>query len=242
MSRGIMTMDGDQPIRLRLLGHVEVEHDGEVLAMGVRQQRLLAALAVLGPKPRRFLGELLWSERPTPRAMGSLRTTVFNISRQLPGAIRSRGNTLALGEAVVVDVHELRVALQEAAAAAEAPTEDPWFLDPEGAQLLPGWYEGWVVAEQDRLRTLYVNAVEHLARLCLQHGDYYRAQVLAENVRALSPLRESAVRVSIEAHLGLGNHAPALQTFHEFCTTMADELGAPPSPQITQLMGEIRSA
>lgn len=48
--------------------------------------------------------------------------------------------------------------------------------------------------------------------------------------------------MSIEADLGLGNNAPALQTFRSFCSTMADELGAPPSPQITQLMGHMRSA
>lgn len=230
------------PIELRLLGSVEVEQDGEVLSPGIRQQRLLAALAVLGPRPRSFLGELLWSERPAERAMGSLRTTVFNISRRLPGALRTRGATIALGEDVRVDLHELRSALDAAAAAQEAPAEIPWFVRPEGAELLPGWYEGWVSAEQDRLRAQYVNAVEHLARLALERGDYYRAQVLAENVRALAPLRESAVRVSIEADLGLGNHAPALQTYREFCSVMADELGAPPSPQITQLMGGIRSA
>jgi DNA-binding SARP family transcriptional activator len=235
-------MDGEHSITLRLLGNVEVELDGSVLALGHRQQRLLAALAVLGPKPRRFLGELLWPDRTAERAMGSLRTTVFNLSRQVPGAVGSRGNNIALAEPVVVDLHELRRSLHEAASATAPPTEDPWFLDPAGAQLLPGWYDGWVMAEQDRLRTLYVNAVEHLARLSLEHGDFYRAHLLADNVRALDPLRESAVRVSIEADLGLGNNAPALQTFRSFCSTMADELGAPPSPQITQLMGYMRSA
>ncbi|MGQ1796288.1 AfsR/SARP family transcriptional regulator [Kocuria oceani] len=235
-------MDGEHSITLRLLGNVEVELDGSVLALGQRQQRLLAALAVLGPKPRRFLGELLWPDRTAERAMGSLRTTVFNLSRQVPGAVGTRGNNIALADPVVVDLHELRESLHEAATATAPPTEDPWFLDPAGAQLLPGWYDGWVMAEQDRLRTLYVNAVEHLARLSLEHGDFYRAHLLAANVRALDPLRESAVRVLIEADLGLGNNAPALQTFRSFCSTMADELGAPPSPQITQLMGYMRSA
>ena len=235
-------MDGEHSITLRLLTNVEVELDGTVLALGHRQQRLLAALAVLGPRPRRFLGELLWPDRPAQRAMGSLRTTVFNLSQQVPGAVGSRGNNIALSEWVGVDLHELHRSLHEAATATAPVTEDPWFLDPGGAQLLPGWYDGWVMAEQDRLRTLYVNAVEHLARLSLEHGDFYRAHVLAENGRALDPLRESAVRVSIEADLGLGNNAPALQTFRRFCTTMADELGAPPSPQITRLMGSMRSA
>ena len=235
-------MDGEHSIRLRLLGNVEVELDGTVLALGHRQQRLLAALAVLGPKPRRFLGELLWPDRTAERAMGSLRTTVFNISRQVPGAVGARGNNIALAETVTVDLHELRASLDRAATATAPVAEDPWFLSPDGAQLLPGWYDGWVMAEQDRLRTLYVNAVEHLARLSLEHGHFYRAHVLADNVRALDPLRESAVRVSIEADLGLGNNAPALQTFRSFCSTMADELGAPPSPQITQLMGHMRSA
>ncbi|MFI7482529.1 BTAD domain-containing putative transcriptional regulator [Kocuria sp. M1R5S2] len=237
-----MAVDGEKSIKLRLLGNVEVELDGTVLALGHRQQRLLAALAVLGPRPRRFLGELLWPDRTAQRAMGSLRTTVFNLSRQVPGAVGARGNNIALTEAVAVDLHELRESLQRAAATSDAVTEDPWFLAPGGAQLLPGWYDGWVMAEQDRLRTLYVNAVEHLARLSLEEGDFYRAHMLADNVRAVDPLRESAVRVSIEADLGLGNNAPALQTFRSFCTTMADELGAPPSRQITELMNDMRSA
>ena len=235
-------MDGEHSITLRLMGNVEVELDGSVLALGHRQQRLLAALAVLGPKPRRFLGELLWPDRTAERAMGSLRTALFNLSRQLPGAVGSRGNSIALTESVAVDLHRLRASLHEATQATEPVTEDPWFLDPAGAQLLPGWYDAWVMAEQDRLRILYVNAVEHLARLSLEHRDFYRAHLLADNVRALDPLRESAVRMSIEADLGLGNTAPALQTFRTFCSTMADELGAPPSPQITELMGYMRSA
>jgi hypothetical protein len=45
-----MAVDGEKSIELRLLGNVEVELDGTVLALGHRQQRLLAALAVLGPR------------------------------------------------------------------------------------------------------------------------------------------------------------------------------------------------
>ena len=91
-------------IALRLLGSWDLAVQGAPVHTGARQQRLLAALAIHGPRSRHYLAGLLWPECPEDHALGSLRAAVFTLSRRVPGALEGRGGDLALSGAVDVDL------------------------------------------------------------------------------------------------------------------------------------------
>ena len=232
-------MDGQERVELTLLGGWDLRVDGTSQPVGFRQQRLIAALAVFGRRSRGFLAGLLWPECTEAHALGSLRAAVFTVSRRLPGVLACCGRELCLGEAVDVDLHRLRRAL--VSAASEAWVADPWwFASSSNADLLPGWYDDWVVTEQQRLHDLYLAAAERLAETALERHDHFTARHLAEVARGIDPLREGATRILLQAHLAMGNEATALSVFREYSATLADELGARPAPRIAALIAPVR--
>ncbi|WP_298591045.1 bacterial transcriptional activator domain-containing protein [uncultured Kocuria sp.] len=233
-------MGDRRTITLRLLGSWDASVQGARVQTGSRQQRLLAALAIRGPRPRHYLAGLLWPECPEDHALGSLRTAVFTLSRRAPGALVCHGDTLALSEAVDVDLHHLLELVVRPVASWSAERDDAWVLDRPGVELLPGWYEDWVVEEQARLQELYVNAVEERAELCLVHGDVHHALALARTVRDAAPLRESTVCLLVRAHLGLGNEAEAWRAFQGYRADLVRELGEQPSDRVRGLLEPLR--
>ena len=81
--------------------------------VAVRQQRLITALAIHGPRPRSYLVGLLWPESRESRAMESLRVSMHLVSRQVPGLLVNGGAELSLSDLVDVDLHRVRSCVRE---------------------------------------------------------------------------------------------------------------------------------
>ncbi|WP_426120757.1 AfsR/SARP family transcriptional regulator [Kocuria sp. LHG3120] len=224
-------MEQAPDLRLKLIGGWDLSKNGRSLSVGLRQQRLIAALAIHGQRPRSFLGGLLWPQDTETHAMGSLRAAVFTIARRMPGVLSCTGHDLRLGDGMDVDLHKLRAAIT-----AHQPSPGPWFTGYTNAQLLPGWYDDWVVTEQERLRADYTDAVERLAGAALTEHDHYQALHLARLVVDGDPLRESAARILVQTHLEMGNHATALQIMHRYTDFLKQELGITPSSRFLELL------
>lgn len=227
-------MEDSDSIKLKLLGGWEVNFRGSSPLVGCRQQRLIAALAIYGRRSRNALSGLLWPDCTEARAMGSLRAAVYTVSHRLPGLLEIRGRDLDLGDAVDVDLHHVRSALKSVSS---APADMAcWSASPLDVELLPGWYDEWVLEEQERLRRRYLNAAEYLAELALHRGDYHHAVYIGQIVFDLDPLRESAVRIIVEAHLATGNHATAVQILQQYMGRLDAELQIGPSQRLLALI------
>lgn len=107
--------------------------------------------------------------------------------------------------------------------------------DLEG-DLLPDWYDEWVLAARDRYSELRVHALEVLSERNLQAGRHARAIEAALAAAHSEPLRESTQRVLIRAYLAEGNHAKALDRYHHFLRRLQHEVGARPSDQFHELV------
>ena len=88
--------NGDYGFELRLLQSWQLRRDADVLHVAVRQQRLITALAINGPRTRSYLVGLLWPETPESRALESLRVALHLICRQVPGLLVNNGTMLSL--------------------------------------------------------------------------------------------------------------------------------------------------
>ena len=107
-------------------------------------------------------------------------------------------------------------------------------------ELLPGWYEDWVLLERERLRQLRMHALEVLADKLVCVGRFGEAVQAAMAAVAAEPLRESARRAVVRVHLAHGNVAEAVREYEAFRELLADELGVAPSPQLECLMRGLR--
>jgi DNA-binding SARP family transcriptional activator len=116
------------------------------------------------------------------------------------------------------------------------PAKSAELLELFSSDVLPSWEDDWVVFERERVRQMRIHAIEALSmRLCREdrHAEAVEAGLAAV---AADPLRESAQRVLIEAHLAEGNTVDARRQFDSFCALLSRDLGVLPSPVLTALV------
>jgi DNA-binding SARP family transcriptional activator len=101
--------------------------------------------------------------------------------------------------------------------------------------LLPDWYDDWVLVERERFRQLRLHALERVCDRLIAAGRYSEALQAALAAVAAEPLRESANRYVIEVHLREGNLAEAISHHRSYCRLLQDELGVSPSPSMERL-------
>lgn len=212
----------------------------EVVHVAARQQRLITALAINGPRPRRYIVGLLWPEHPEPRAMESLRVSVHIITRQVPGLLINGGAVLSLSELANVDLHRIRTQIRQLNRAGLNGGTRSFLHELRHAELLPGWYEDWIVFEQARLRQDRLRALLVIARESLVRCDYEVAVEACEIALELEPLYERAVGLLIQAHRQQGMNASALIAFEKYQAQLEADMGISPSGELQRLISRVR--
>ena len=226
--------------RVALLDTFELTCDGEPVSLPMSAQRLLAFLA-LHPRQllRGYIAGALWPETREERAHASLRSALWRLRR--PGHALTEGSEgrLGLAHEVVIDVREL-VSLAHAILDRDHPLEP---LEDSGAELiglsgelLPDWYDDWVLIEREHVRQLRLHALEVLCDRLLEAGRFAAASETALAVIATDPLRESAHRALIRVHLAEGNIGEALRQYAFFRRLSQEQLGMRPSAHMEALM------
>jgi DNA-binding SARP family transcriptional activator len=110
--------------------------------------------------------------------------------------------------------------------------------DLEG-ELLPDWYDDWVIKARERFDELRVHALEALSERHLRAGDLARAIEAGLAAVHAEPLRESTHRALIRAYLAEGNHAEALGHYQRFSRHLRDAVGTRPSAQMDALVSAL---
>ncbi|WP_171041214.1 AfsR/SARP family transcriptional regulator [Sinomonas susongensis] len=207
------------------------------MPVGIRQQRLITVLALSGPRPRSYLAGLLWPESSQRQAAGSVRTAVFKLRHELPGLLTDEIEPVSLCSGVRVDVHELRRRVDpELVDDAVDPGIEEMLA---GVELLPGWYDDWVLYQQERWRSFRIAALEAMARQRLESGNPEGAVIAARHAAELEPLRERSQALLIRAQVLAGDPAAALRTHEHFRRRLWEEMGLHPSPRLKSELGEV---
>ncbi len=224
--------------RLQLLGGFALEWLDSRIELPAGMQRLLAYLALQGPSHRCVVAGTLWPEAPETQAMASLRTSVWRMNKAFPGLLSAASATLSLTDGTSVDSREQeRFATQVLRADAD---RQEWCLSQLDClwlgDLLPGWYEDWVLFERERLSQLRQHALERSASVLIRRQQLDVALRLAlEAVRA-EPLRESATALLMAVYLAEGNVVDAIRQYDVFRTMLQRELGVEPSTRLTGML------
>lgn len=231
--------NGDYGFELRLIRAWQLRRDTDVVHVALRQQRLITALAINGPRTRSYLVGLLWPESPESRALESLRVALHLISRQVPGLLVNHGRMLSLSERVDVDLHRLRDQIRELGRTGLNGNVSSCLQQLRDSELLPGWYDDWVLFEQSRLQQDRLHAYHIISRSSLARRDYESALEAAEAALEVEPLYESAVGLLIEAERARGNNAAAVRAFNKYETKLKADMGLVPSMAIRRLVSDM---
>jgi DNA-binding SARP family transcriptional activator len=236
---------------VRILGPLEVEHDGQTVALGPKQQMLLAILLVNRGEPvtAERIVENLYEGRPPTTASKTLQVHVSRLRKALGDGSRvhtSAGGYLIALEPDELDLERFEALVQRGRAAlakGDAPLASEWLSEAltlwRGPPLADFAYADFAQAEISRLEELRMGTLEDRIEADLASG---RHAALVGELEAF--VREHPLRERLRAQLMLalyrsGRQADALQAYQDARRILVDELGIDPSRPLRELQQAI---
>lgn len=222
--------------RLALLNGFELTIGGEPVLLQPALQRLVAfvALQVRGVE-RDFAAFQLWPDATEDHARANLRSTLWRLRKLPADVVTSTKRRLGIDDGVWVDVRDGLDGELDERAGGHGRTGDR--VAP--GDLLPDWYDEWLLVERERMRQVQLHLLEDRARAALHAGDTAGAIHAGLAAVAMDPLRESGHRLVVEGHLAEGNPSEALRQLDRYRRRLGQDLGLAPSAAITSLVGHL---
>ena len=217
-------------VHLTVLRGFELRADERSTPVPASVERVLAFLAVRErPQLRSTIASMLWLDTDEARAGANLRTALWKARQTVGEALVVLGNYVSLSPLVRVDLWNVIGQAKRLIGVGDELAESD--ADPEAliGDLLPEWDEDWIAFERERLRQLRVHALESLCRRLASSGRFGEAVDAGQAAVAAEPLRESAQRALIEAHLAEGNRCEANRQYDLYRGLLRDALGIEPS-------------
>ena len=222
-------------LNLLLLGGFQFFADNR-LVPGLNSSRLQSLLAYLAmhrdaPQPRQRLAFLLWPDSTEEQARANLRNLVFLIRRAWPSSdlLLSRDGALQWNPEEVLSLDTAK--FEAAVNAGEFERAINSYKD----DLLPCCFDEWILVERERLKQMYVAALEGLAEQEEAAGDYSDALRRTLRLLQVDPLREETHRRVMRLHALSGDRAAVLHAYQNCATQLQQELGVEPSLTTRQL-------
>lgn len=231
-------------LQARLLGKYEIRRDGQLIVLSSRPCQSLLAYLLLNPDKlhrREKLAGQFWSTSPESSARSNLRHVLWRIRKALGPDARLRLDSNDLG----VSFHpqpgdQLDVAAFEVSAEKDDSTEMLLLaVSAYGGELLPGFYEDWVVLERERLQAAFERKMGRLLDRLLAEERWNDTLEWGEHWVALGTIPEPAFRALMLAHAGLGNLTGAAAQYHRCVEALAKELGVEPSDETRAVYEQI---
>ncbi|MDX8031381.1 BTAD domain-containing putative transcriptional regulator [Lentzea sp. BCCO 10_0856] len=226
-------MDGPH---LRVLGGFTVRLHDRPVRLPLGAQRLLAFLATQArPQDRTHIAQHLWPDLSEARAAGTMRSALWQIRRRLPGMVTGDVVTVVLGPVTDVDLwRTTRYAFDLPGNGGSSCWRE--FIDDLSCDLLPHWSDDWLTLERERYRQIRLHTLETLCRQLTGSGDTQPAIEVALRAVGADPLRETAQRALIEAHLADGNISEAIRQYDSYVQILRQTLGVAPTSALCALL------
>jgi len=225
-------------LRLGLLGNFTLSDGGIDVSLRRGSERLIAFLAIRERTSRRAkVAGTLWPDSDEPHAQASLRSALSRLQGIGCNLVEAGPNALCLAEEVGVDIADAR---RLARRIIDGDVRD---MDVAVASisvlsldLLPDWYDDWVILEAEDWRQLRLHALEALSALLTAKGRYADAVAAALAAVRADPLRESARQALVKVHLAEHNQSEAVREFQRYRTLLEEQLDLQPSTAFVGLI------
>ena len=228
--------------RLTLLGGFELLYDDEHVPLSTSAQRLLAFVALRDrPLQRSYVAGSLWLDSPEERAAANLRSALWRLHGCGIELVHCEGTQLSLDPGVIVDLREAEKLAHRALDRTNGSDLD-FDATMLGGDLLPDWYDEWVVYERERFHQLRLRALDALCGRLADAGRLDGALEIGLAAVADDPLRESSHRAVVRVHLADGNIAEALRQYRLCRRLLNEQLGVEPSKRMQELMRDVETA
>ncbi|MES2460375.1 MAG: BTAD domain-containing putative transcriptional regulator, partial [Armatimonadota bacterium] len=242
------------PWKVTLFGGLCAQQDEQAITR-FKTQKVAALFAYLAyhlhqTHSREFLIEMLWPESDTPTLRNSLSVALSSLRNQFEPPGVPQGTVLCADRftvglnpaSIVTDVGLFEEALNAAAAEGSRTGQEQRFREAVNlyrGPLLPGLYDGWIAAEQERLSGRFFEAVGILIRRRESVGDIQAALSYARQAVAADPHREDAQHLLIRLLDADGQPGPALRQYRDYEQLLLQDEDDEPSPALKALFQQI---
>jgi DNA-binding SARP family transcriptional activator len=226
-----------EPFELCVLNGFILRARGVAVPLPASAKRVAAFLALQDhPVQRGFVAGTLWPDTSERRSTSCLRTALWRLSKPASRLVETISSYLALAAWVKVDVRECCDRARRVVRDPQTWQDEDVTSITAAGDVLPDFYEDWVLLERERFRQLRMHALETLSLQLLSAGRYAEAVETGLAAVAAEPLRESAHRAVVAAHLREGNRGEAIRQYVFYRDLLQKELGLKPSPAMAELM------
>jgi DNA-binding SARP family transcriptional activator len=237
-----------------LLGGVRLEVEGRVITQ-FRSQKVALLLAYLLVHRERIhsrieLATLFYPDYDESRARTYLRITLYQLKKTLKLGKTGKPHLLITPQAVGfntesdywLDVEEFETLLERSSRLLRQPAHTLRLkaLRLYRGDLLAGYYEDWILRDQESLRLRYQEALRAEAEYEEAQGDFQKAIEHLHRLLALSPLQEEIHRRLIRLFLRIGDSGAAWKQYRLCERLLAAELGVTPDPETQALQSQLQ--
>lgn len=220
-------------LKVYLLGQFNVVRNDEVVEIPSRPAQSLLAYLMLtaGTAHRREkLAGLLWPEASEENARSNLRHALWRLRK----AIGSEYFITDKISAAFYADSEYWLDAKLLARQVEEKTSPRELVDTVsvyGGELLPGFYDDWVVLERERFRALYEKKVQMVLDWMIEEERWTEVLEWGERWIAMGYAPEPAYRALMFAYCGLGDTAGMAAAYSRCVKALREDLAVEPSEE-----------
>lgn len=230
-------------LQVRFLGQFDVRADGKRVVIPSRAGQSLFAFLLLtaGTRHRREkLAGQFWPDTLEESARGNLRRELWRVRKALADQGSSAAETLLAEEMTISFNVESEYWLDVAQLERNITSEDSLNervnqVSLYRGELLPGFYEDWVVLERERVQALFEGRLQELLQSLIADQRWAAVLEWGEHWIAHGQTPEPAYRALMLAYAARGDRAKVAGTFERCVQALQQELGVEPSGETREL-------
>src|SRR6266516_3043119 len=223
-------------LQIRLLGQFDVRNDGKRVVISSRAgQSLLAYLALTAGTPHRRekLAGMLWPDTSDENARKHLRQELWRIRKAISTQQPTAADYLIADEFTLTFNPEADYWFD--VAQMERPSHDLQSLISNlslyQGELLPGFYEDWILLERERIQTIFESKMEQLVEQLVVAERWTAVQEQSERWLALGNTPEAAYRALMLSYSARGDMAKVGSIYQRCVDELRDQFGVEPSAE-----------
>jgi predicted ATPase/DNA-binding SARP family transcriptional activator len=233
---------------IRLLGQFDFRLNGTPVEIPSRSAQSLLAYLVLNSgiaHRREKLAGLLWPDATEANARSYLRKALWQARKSLAVGTKS-GEDYLLADDISISFNPNADYFLDAEAmtckSAETMSieEQIEAVSVYHGELLPGFYDDWIILERERLRAVFEHNLQVLLEQLVEEGHWAETLDWGERWIALGCVPEPAYRALMVAHAAQGNNAKVAATYERCVQSLREELGVETSEQTKVLFQQLQ--
>jgi DNA-binding SARP family transcriptional activator len=224
-------------LKVRLLGQFDIQLNDVPVEVTTRSAQSCLAYLLLnaGIAHRRVkLAGLFWPDTSESNARNNLRHALWRIRKAI-----GHDHLLTDNVSVTLDTasdYWLDATVLETVVDEDGPADELIeIVAVYTGELLPGFYDDWVVLERERLKAIFEQQIKRLLDRLAQERRWDDLLHWGEHWIALGQLPEPAYRALMVAHAELGNRASVAAVYQRCVETLREHLAVEPSQETRAL-------